>query len=93
MFNKPDLILADKNTKQTTLIDVAGPNNNHLRDKHNDKIPKNKDLEIRIQSQWKIYKVQTIPIIISTTGTISKDHLMDIKLLGSVNSLISLCKK
>uniref|UniRef100_A0A6P7FWF2 Uncharacterized protein LOC114334905 n=1 Tax=Diabrotica virgifera virgifera TaxID=50390 RepID=A0A6P7FWF2_DIAVI len=36
--NRPDLILFNKLTRQTTLIEVAIPNNNNLPVKHNEKI-------------------------------------------------------
>lgn len=82
MHNRPDLILIDKFSRQTTLIDVAIPNNNNLQKIHNEKIAKYRDLEAQIRRQWKMEKVQTVPIIISTTGAIPKSLLENIKLLG-----------
>uniref|UniRef100_A0A6P7H095 Uncharacterized protein LOC114342846 n=1 Tax=Diabrotica virgifera virgifera TaxID=50390 RepID=A0A6P7H095_DIAVI len=80
--NRPDLILVNKLTRQTTLIEVAIPNNNNLRVKRNEKIAKYRDLEIQIRRQWRMESTQTIPIIISTTGVIPKNLIENIKKLG-----------
>ncbi|CAG9834848.1 unnamed protein product [Diabrotica balteata] len=80
--NRPDLILVNQLKRQTTLIDVAIPNNNNLRVKQNEKIAKYRDLEIQIRRQWKMKSTQTIPIILFTTGVIPKNLLENIKKLG-----------
>ncbi|XP_050514746.1 uncharacterized protein LOC126889989 [Diabrotica virgifera virgifera] len=80
--NRPDLVLVNKLTRQTTLIDVAIPNNNNLRSKFTEKIAKYRDLEIQIRRQWRMQSTQTIPIIMSTTGVIPKTLLESIKKLG-----------
>ncbi|XP_050501336.1 uncharacterized protein LOC126881234 [Diabrotica virgifera virgifera] len=80
--NRPDLVLVNKLTRQTTLIDVAIPNNNNLRSKFTEKIAKYRDLEIQIRRQWRMQSTQTIPIVMSTTGVIPKNLLESIKRLG-----------
>ena len=51
--NRPDLIFTDKRSKKTMLIDVAIPNIN-LREKHNEKILKYRDLQEQVRRQWQM---------------------------------------
>ena len=80
--NRPDLVIVHKTTRQTTLIDVAIPNNNNLWSKYNEKIIKYRDLEVQIRRQWGMNTVQTIPIILSTTGVVPKSLAINIQRLG-----------
>lgn len=51
-------------------------NNNNI----NEKIGKYGELEIRIKMQWRMKKVKTVLIILSTTGVIPKHLLENMKL-------------
>jgi hypothetical protein len=62
--NKPDIIIG-------MLIDVAIPGDRNVIKKGAEKILKYKDLTIEIQRMWSA-KTNVIPVIIGTTGTISK---------------------
>jgi hypothetical protein len=53
------------------LIDVAIPGDTNVIQKEAEKILKYKDLTIEIQRLWNV-KTRVIPVIIGTTGTISK---------------------
>ncbi|CAH2019742.1 unnamed protein product [Acanthoscelides obtectus] len=66
--NRPDIIIVDKGAQKVTLIDVAIPNSNNLTYKHNEKVAKYRELEFQIKRQWKMKYVETIPIIMSSTG-------------------------
>ena len=57
------------------LIDVAIPNNNNLREKHNEKILKFRDLQEQVRRQWQMQWIETIPIVLSSTGVIPKSLL------------------
>lgn len=91
--NRPDLILVDKFSKQTTLVDVAIPNSNNLRCKHNEKIIKYRDLETQIKRQWRTDNVQTVPIIMSSTGAVPKNLLENVKRLGLGENLYQTMQK
>lgn len=80
--NRPDITIVNKNSKEAILIDIAIPNNNNIRSKHNEKIAKYRDLEVRIKTQWKLRSTRIVPIVISTTGTIPKDLLHNLRDLG-----------
>jgi hypothetical protein len=53
------------------LIDVAMPGERNVIKKKAEKIFKYKDVTIEIQHMWNV-KSNVIPVIIDTTGTISK---------------------
>lgn len=80
--NRPDLVLVDKKTKKTTLIEVAIPNTSNLIPKHAEKIAKYRELEVRLQRQWQMNTVATVPIIIGSTGVIPKNMVKYIRELG-----------
>jgi hypothetical protein len=80
--NRPDIIVVDKAAKKTVLIDVAIPNNNNLQVKYNEKIRKYRDLEVYVKRQWRMQNIQTLPVILSTTGVVPKSLLENIRQLG-----------
>ena len=69
--NKPDIIIRDNEKITCMLIDVAIWGDRNLIEKEAEKILKYKDLTIEIQRMWNV-KTKAIPVIIGTTGTISK---------------------
>jgi hypothetical protein len=66
---KPDIIIRDNEKRTCMLIDVAVLGNRNK--KEAEKTLKYKDLTIEIQRMWNV-KTKAIPVIIGTTGTISK---------------------
>jgi hypothetical protein len=69
--NKPDIIIRDNEKITCMLIDVAILGDRNVIKKEAEKILKYKDLTIEIQRMWNV-KTKVIPVIIGTTGTISK---------------------
>ena len=69
--NKPDIIIRDNEKGTCMLIDVAISGDRNVIKKEAQKILKYKDLKIEIQRMWNV-KTKVIPVIIGTTGTISK---------------------
>jgi len=69
--NKPDIIIRDNEKITCMLIYVAIPEDRNVIKKETEKILKYKYLTIEIQRMWKV-KTRIIPVIIGTTGTISK---------------------
>ncbi|KAL1448670.1 hypothetical protein WDU94_005640 [Cyamophila willieti] len=70
--NRPDIVLVNKGTKETFLIDVAIPNDNNVECKYNEKMKKYLELAIEIKRVWNQNKVYIIPFIISATGITPK---------------------
>ena len=69
--NKPDIIIRDNEKGKCMLIDVAISGNRNVIKKKAEKILKYKDLTIERERMWKV-KTKVIPVIIRTTGTVSK---------------------
>jgi len=69
--NKPDIITRDNVKGTCMLIDIAISVDRNVIKKEAEKILKYKDLTIEIQRMWNV-KTKVIPVIIGTTGTISK---------------------
>jgi len=71
-FNRPDITLLNKKTKNTFLIDIAVPNTYNLSKTITDKQSKYQELANEICAMWKQKAAQVIPIAISSTGVIPK---------------------
>ena len=71
-FNRPDITVMNKKTKNTFLIDIAVPNTHNLAKTITDKQNKYKELEKEICAVWKQRAAQMIPIVISSMGVITK---------------------
>jgi len=69
--NKADIIIRDNEKGTCMLIDVAISGDRNVIKKEVEKILKYKDLTIEIERMWNV-KTKVIPVIIGTTGTISK---------------------
>jgi hypothetical protein len=70
--NRPDIrvVIPDKTTKETHSIDVAIPNSHNL-STITEKLQKYTDLKEEFVRIWKLKMVYTIPLVLSTTGTIT----------------------
>lgn len=73
--NRPDIVLHNKQKKEAFLIDIAHPNDNNLEKTEREKITKYFELCQEYKSIYKLNKVTVIPIIITTSGIISKNIL------------------
>jgi hypothetical protein len=81
-FNRPDINLMNKKTKNTFLIDIAVPNTHNLAKTITDKQNKYQELANEISAMWKQNAVQVIPIVISPTGVIPKSLSQSLKRLN-----------
>ena len=62
----------NKETKNTFLIDIAGPITHNLAKTVTDKQNKYQELANEIRAMWKQKAARVIPIVISSTGVIPK---------------------
>lgn len=79
--NIPDIVLEDKKSKMTYIIDVAIPLAVNIEKKHAEKISKYLPLADEIKQMWNQDRVVIIPIILGATGEIPK------KLFTSLNEI------
>ena len=69
--NNPDIVIRDNEKVTCLLIDNAISGDRNVIKKEAEKILKDKDRTIEMQSMW-IVRTTIIPVIIWTTGTVSK---------------------
>lgn len=77
---RPDLVVVDKTTNETTIIDVAIPNDTHIVEKEREKVGKYQDLRLEIQRLWNT-KARVVPVVIGALGAVSNNldgHLGEI---------------
>ena len=87
---RPDIVIVDKENKQVTIIDVAIPSDNNIKEKEIEKITKYQDLKLEVQKLWKI-KAKVVPVVIGGLGATSKEigkHLANIPGKHSVAPLL-----
>jgi hypothetical protein len=81
-FNRPDITLTNKKTKNTFLIDIAVANTQNLAKTTTEKQKKYQELANEIHVMWKQDAVQVVPIVISATGIIPKSLSQSLKRLN-----------
>jgi hypothetical protein len=69
--NRPDIALHDKIDKICVLNEIAMPNDSSVNTKKNEKLSKDKDLEISVSRMWKV-RTKVVPVITGALGTIKK---------------------
>jgi hypothetical protein len=81
-FNRHDITLMNKKTKNTFLIDIAIPHTHNLAKTITEKQKKYQELANEIRVMWKQDAVQVVPIVISATGIIPKSLSQSLKRLN-----------
>ena len=71
-YNKPDVVVLNKQKRTCMIIDVACPFDIRIQEKEKEKIERYNDLKWELMSIWNCSKVKVIPIIIGALGTVSK---------------------
>ena len=66
---RPDLVLMDKEKKETMLIDIAIPGDIRVKDKEMEKIEKYQDLRIELEKLWNT-KCKVVPIVVGGLGSV-----------------------
>ena len=70
--NKPDIVIQEKKSDRSQIIDVAIPSDYNVQKKATDKMSKYVDLQTEWQRLWN-KKVEVIPVIIGATGIVDKN--------------------
>ena len=84
--NKPDIIILDKASKTSNIIDIAIPSDYNIVEKRNEKITKYIDLSLEIKKMWNVDKVTISPVIIGATGILYKGMKQEMTLIpGKIN--------
>ena len=64
---RPDIVVVDKKSLETVLIDIAVPGDFRVKDKETEKIEKYQDLVIEIERMWKM-KTKVVPVVVGALG-------------------------
>eukprot|EP00957_Ditylum_brightwellii_P038743 2928482-Ditylum_brightwellii.AAC.1 len=71
--NHPDLVILDEKKKAALLINVTYPMDINMISAVAKKHQKYRNLEIAIKKQYKLCKIQTVPIVICALGTLCQN--------------------
>ena len=77
---RPDIVIVDKNSNETIILDIAIPVDVNIRNKEQEKIVKYQDLAREIRKTWNV-STKVIPIVIGALGTVTdrlEQYLKDI---------------
>ena len=75
---RPDIVVMEKNTNKYLIIDVAGPVDNNLILKRNEKLNKYSELRLEMARMWD-KETLIVPIIIGALGSIPNDLECNLK--------------
>lgn len=92
-FNRPDIVLIDRNKKEAILVDIAVPLTHNLKKTETEKITKYEDLALEIKQMWKLQSVKTYPLVISAEGVVSKNFRKNLKLMGLPQRILNYGQK
>lgn len=87
-YNRPDIVIIDKANKNAILVDIACPLSANLQKTEREKIAKYQNLSVEIKHAWKLKEVRIIPIVISSTGIVSRCFAGNLERLALPNGLI-----
>eukprot|EP00957_Ditylum_brightwellii_P093279 7103558-Ditylum_brightwellii.AAC.1 len=71
--NQPNIAILDRVSMTAQIIDIAVPYDTNVVSKTAEKITKYRDIEIALKKNWKVWKIQTIPIVIGVFCSICKN--------------------
>ena len=70
---RPDIVIRCNKSRKCYIVDVACPFDTRVQDKEREKVEKYQDLKRELKRIWQSQEIVTIPIIIGTLGTVSKN--------------------
>ena len=77
----PDIVLADKRSKEVKIIDTAVPGDSRVKEKELEKIEKWQMLREEIRRIWQVNNAKVIPVVVGALGVISDKFKRYIKKL------------
>ena len=69
---RPDIVLTDKKEHVAMIIDIAVPADENVDRKEKEKVDKYQDLKREIKRLWKLKKVEVVPVVIGSLGSVTK---------------------
>ena len=71
--NKPGIVVVNRNTKYTTIIDIAVPNDQNIKVKGLEKVDKYQRLWEELERTWKTAAV-VVPEVAGAFGAVTAEH-------------------
>ena len=90
-YQRPDIVVMEKNTKKCLIIDVACPVDNNLILKRNEKLDNYSELQLEIARMWG-KETLLASTIIGALGSIPNDIECNLKKLGISYNVVTLQK-
>jgi len=69
---RTDIVVANKQERKCTIIDIAVPADNRIGEKENEKVEKYQGLKREIARMWNMRAVQVVPIVVGSLGSVTK---------------------
>ncbi len=89
--NKPDIVVIDRSSRRTMIVDITIPHDENLVKAEKDKSSKYLDLAHEIVDMWEVDSAIIVPIVVSANGLIAKSldhHLKRLALDGWIKGLM-----
>ncbi|KAJ8952586.1 hypothetical protein NQ318_004133, partial [Aromia moschata] len=87
-FNRPDIVLINKEQRRGIIIDIAVPLTHNIQKTEREKIAKYENLSIELKRLWKLEKVETYALVISSEGGMTTRFAKNIVALGLSYNII-----
>ena len=71
--NKPDIVVVDKNTKYTTMIDIAVPSDLNINVKELETVDKYQPLREELERTWRTTAI-VVPVVVGALGAVTPKH-------------------
>ncbi|XP_075170249.1 uncharacterized protein LOC142242567 [Haematobia irritans] len=93
MPNRPDMIIIDKNNKTANIIDFAVPYDTNIQETIVTKKSKYRQLSEYMRTSQELRKIEVIPIIVSSLGTIPRETTISMRKLNLHENLLTEIQK
>ena len=78
--NRPDIVLRDKASKKTYIIDISCPSDVNVASKENEKVAKYSGLRVELGKMWDC-ECMVVPVVIGGLGMISEKFQEYLKMI------------
>ena len=69
---RPDIVVVEKESNKSIIMDVAWPWDHRVYEKESAKIEKCQDLKIEIRKLWAMRRVEVVPVVVDALGAVTK---------------------
>ena len=70
LANQQDIVVIDKQKKESVVIDIAVPSDSNIKQKEYEKLEKYQELKEELQRTWKVI-AKVVPVVIGALGAVT----------------------